>query len=162
MNDKVKPKRTRAKSVEAKIAKAKAEGKDYVYGDVEVITRHRRMSHIEMFAEYVGFDDAKRIIKKGKELALAGDVQCILFFVDRLIPKARPNRIINRSIVDLFTLLNIDEAQTQIFKDVVNGEMDIDDAKDLFTMTVQKSDMQMRTLANELALLKEELQKGNK
>lgn len=120
----------------------------------------KKLTLIEELADRLGIENNNKIFANIVEAAANKDMQAMIFIMERLYPKGKAPRHINSSIRDLITLADIDAAQTQIIREAAAGDIDLDDADVLFSMTVKKSDFQVRQTAEQMKLLIEELKEA--
>jgi hypothetical protein len=112
--------------------------------------RPKRFSCCEAFAEYIGWDIVDSWVEKVKGKIKEGDTTCLLFMLERVFPKGKPDRKIKSSIRDLVTLEDVHKAYTTIINETAVGDLDVDDAKILTDIIAKKESVLTVSIAEEI------------
>lgn len=115
--------------------------------------RPKKFTCCEAFAEHIGWDIVDSWVEKAKDKINEGDTTCLLFMLERVFPKGKPERRIRSSIRDLLTLDDVHKAYTAIINETASGDLDIDDARTLIEMVSKKEGASIVELEKKMDIL---------
>lgn len=99
---------------------------------VNKMLRHMQVNMREEI-DQLATDDAPSFYRMAKSLAMAGDVKCVLFFMDRLWPK-RAGSVISIHVPELRGASSIGSAMDAVLAQVADGRITTEEGKAVMDM----------------------------